>query len=70
MKQEQKRKKRRSIWRVIGSIAFLTGMCAVMPKLIEKGSDYLYSRNLPSIRPQDDDDWGPEIVRRDVHEER
>lgn len=69
MKQEQKCKKRKSVWCVIGGIAFVAGMCVVMPKLIEKGSDYLYQKSQSPVKPQDDDDWGPEIVKKSTLED-
>lgn len=68
MKQEKKRKKR-SVWYVIGGIVFTAGMLVVMPKLIEKGSEYLYSKNQRPINPQNDDDWGPEIVKKSTMED-
>ena len=69
MKQEKKRKKR-NVWYVIGGTAFVAGMLVVMPKLIEKGSEYLYSKNQRPINPQKDDDWGPEIVKKSKLEDR
>lgn len=65
MKQDQKCKIRRRVWHTIGGFAFVTGMCMIMPKLIKKGSDYLYSKNHPSVKLQDDD-WGPEIVKKNT----
>ena len=70
MKRNQRSKKRRSIGYVFGGIAVAAGMCVVMPKLIEKGSDCLYSKNQHSVKPQEEDDWGPEIVKKDTVEER
>lgn len=68
MKQEKERKKR-NIWYVIGGIAFVAGMFVVMSKLIEKGSEYLYNRNQRPVNPQNDDDWGPEIVKKSTLED-
>lgn len=69
VKCSQKGKKRRSIGYVFGGIAVAAGMCVVMPKLIEKGSDCLYSKNQHSVKPQEEDDWGPEIVKKDTVED-
>lgn len=69
MKREQERKKRKSVWRIIGGFAFVAGMCVVMPKLIEKGSDYLYQKSQSPGKTQDDDDWGPEIVKKSTLED-
>ncbi len=65
-KGEDKNKKNR-FWYVLGGIAVAGGMCVMMPKLIEVGSDYLYRKNAPSVKP-DVDTWGPEIVKRDTLE--
>ena len=64
MKQDQGCKKRKSVWNVIGSIVFVAGILVLMPKFIQKGSDYLYSKYQPPLKSQDDDDWGPEIVKK------
>lgn len=47
----------------------MAGMFVVMPKLIEKGSEYLYSRNQRPANPQNDDEWGPEIVKKSTLED-
>ena len=53
----------------LGGVALAGGMCLIMPKLIEVGSDYLYKKNPPPIK-NEDDDWGPEIVKRESMEEQ
>lgn len=68
MKQSQKCKKRKNVWRVIGGIVFTAGMCVIIPKFIEKGSDYLYKKSSHPVKKQDDDDWEPEIVKRSTLE--
>lgn len=68
VKQDQERKKRRSIWSIIGGIVFVAGICAVMPMLIQKASDYFYSKRPPLVKPRGDDDWGPEIVKKRIVE--
>ena len=67
-KKENENKKKR-FWYILGGIAVAGGMCVLMPKLIEVGSDYLYSKNVPPVKP-DDDTWGPEIVKRETLEEQ
>ena len=69
MKQKKKANKKKRLWYILGSMAVAGGMCVLMPKLIEAGSDYLYSKNPPSVKP-DDDTWGPEIVKRETLEEQ
>lgn len=44
MKQSQKCKKWKNVWRVIGGIVFTASMYVIMPIFIEKGSDYLYKK--------------------------
>lgn len=69
MKQEQKNTKS-GVLHIIGSVAFAVGICTIMPKIIEKGSDFLYSKKCSSKESHNCDDWGPEIVRRNSSEGR
>lgn len=65
------KKQKHGILHMVGGIAFTAGMCIIMPKLIEKGSDFLYNKTRSSKKQQDEDDWGPEIVRKtDLEEEQ
>lgn len=66
--KQGKKSKTRKIWYVIGGIAFAVGMYVVMSELTEKGADYLYSKNKTPIKPLDDNDWGPEIVKKSTLE--
>ena len=53
MKQEKERKKRNT-WYVIGGIAFVAGMFVVMPKLIEKGKVFIAESPLYEITTKDE----------------
>lgn len=68
MKQKKKRKKS-NVWHYIGGIAFVASMCVIMPKVIGKFSDYLYGRKHFPVKPQDEEDWGPEIVKKNTLED-
>lgn len=68
MRQEKKRKKS-SVWHFIGGIAFVASMCVIMPKVIGKSSDNLYRRKHSPVKPQDEEDWGPEIVKKNTLED-
>ena len=68
-KREKKENKKKKFLYFLGGVALAGGMCLIMPKLIEVGSDYLYKKNPPPIK-NEDDDWGPEIVRRESMEEQ
>lgn len=63
-------RKRSGILQIIGGIVFAAGMSVIIPKIIEKGSDILCSINHSSKKLQDCDDWGPEIVRKNLSEVR
>ena len=64
---KKRNEKKRVVWHVVGGITFAVGMLIVMPKFIEKGSDYIYKKNRTFVNPQDDD-WGPEIVKKNTLE--
>lgn len=68
MSRKRERKKK-SIWYILGGIVFTAGMCVIMPKLIEKGSEYLYRKSQIPFRWQDDDEWNPEVVKKSTVEE-
>ena len=51
----------------IGSIILACISMIVIPKIIEAVSSILYSK-MPRKIAQDDDDWGPEIVKRTERE--
>lgn len=69
MKQKQKKE---SVFQIVGGIALATGMCIIIPKIIEIEANFISSKYRPSVKLQeniDDDDWGPEIVRKDSLED-
>lgn len=68
MKQREEREKR-GIWQIILWCSFVVGMCAAIPKFITRASDYLYNRKMSFVKPQEDDDWGPEIVKKSTQED-
>ena len=67
MKKQEKKKKSKGLWYFLGSVALATGMCLIVPKIIEKGSDLVWKKTQPS--DEVDDDWGPEIVKKSDTEE-
>lgn len=48
--------------KIIGGIAFTVGMLIVIPKIIDKSSNYIFSKRNQIGAPLVDD-WGPEIVK-------
>lgn len=50
---------------VVGSIALAAGAMLVMPKVINELSEKLYKKDFTDSIDQDDDNWGPEIVKND-----
>lgn len=62
-KTQKKKKKMNKGLYIVGSLAVAAGAVIVMPKVIEYLSDKMYTPSAPDKK--DDDDWGPEIVRRE-----
>ena len=54
---------------IVGGIVFLAAMCVIIPKFMDKYSNYLFRKSLSAAEPQDDDDWGPEIVKESSSED-
>lgn len=72
LKEKKEHKKKKGILYVVGSVAVTAGMCLVMPKLIDKGAEYLYRKKQASrseSNENDDQDWGPDIVKKSELEE-
>lgn len=66
MKKEAKKKKNTGLY-IVGSLALAAGAVIVAPKVIDYLSDKMYK---PTSTPAtDDDDWGPEIVKREKTED-
>lgn len=65
MKKEDKKKKSTGLY-TVGSLALAAGAVIVAPKVIDYLSDKMYK---PTSTPTvDDDDWGPEIVKKEKAE--
>jgi phosphate/sulfate permease len=62
-KKKESSKKRKGLY-VIGSIALAVGGFIAMPKIIDFLSTKMYRTN-PASKKEADDNWGPEIVRRE-----
>lgn len=61
-KTDKKKAKMNVVAKIIGSIVLAVGSMVIMPKVI----DFLSEKMTPdSIPKKDDDDWGPEIVKKD-----
>ena len=58
-----KKKENKALY-ILGSIAIGVGVAIVVPKLIDYVSSYLYEKQPRNIENHDDDDWGPEIVKK------
>ncbi len=58
---KKKEKKKNIGLYVVGSLALAVGAMVVMPKVIDYVADQLDN----NVKQKDDDDWGPEIVRRE-----
>ena len=66
-KKKNKKKKRKTGLCIVGSFMAAVGAVVLMPKVVDYLSEKMYSPTEPS--EQNDDDWGPEIVKRDKVEE-
>lgn len=62
MKKKAKKKKKAGLY-IVGSLALAAGAVIVAPRIINYLSDKMYTPT-PSAT-EEDDDWGPEIVKRD-----
>ena len=65
MKEKNKKKKRVGLY-IVGSFAVATGAVVVMPKIIGYLSEKMYTPAEPSSQ---DDEWGPEIVKKENTED-
>ena len=63
MKKEKAKKKNTGLY-IIGSLALAAGAMVVAPRIIVFLADQM-SNSTPKTNKDDDDDWGPEIVRRE-----
>lgn len=60
---KKKEKKKRTGLYIVGSLAVAAGAMIVLPKVIDYMSDFITDTKPKTV--EDDDDWGPEIVRRE-----
>ena len=67
MNEKNKKKKRKTGLYIVGSLVAVAGAVVLMPKVV----DYLSEKMYTPLEPpkQNDDDWGPEIVKREKMEE-
>ncbi|MBV1819902.1 hypothetical protein HF847_00410 [Clostridium cochlearium] len=63
----KKKRKKKTGWYILGSLVIATGAFVVMPKIIDFWSNKMYAQK--PVSNADDDDWGPEIVRKESVEE-
>lgn len=49
---------------VIGSLAVAAAMAVAMPLIIEYGSDLIVKKTQKPLKPIDNENWGPEIVKK------
>ena len=66
-KKKESSKKRPGLY-IIGSIAVAVGAFIAMPKIIDYLSTKMYNTN-PASKDENDDDWGPEIIRKEKDKE-
>lgn len=64
MKKNEKKSKIGAKLYFVGSLALAAGAVIVMPKVVAYLSDKFYSLKSSDLQKDDDDDWGPEIVKR------
>ena len=68
MDTSRKKEKVRRLFYLIGGVVLAAGMFCLMPEIIRSGSDYLYKKKKKAIKRQEEDDWGPEIVKKELCE--
>lgn len=62
--KEKKSKKKSKALYIIGSIALTVGSVIVVPKFIDYSSSYIYAKKPQNTLNHDDNEWGPEIVKK------
>lgn len=63
----KKKRKKKTEWYILGSVVIAAGAFVAMPKIIDFLSNKMYDQK--PVSNADDDDWGPEIVRKEGVEE-
>ncbi len=59
----KKKKENKAVY-VIGSVALAVGAFFIIPKFVELVSSYVYEKQPRNITKQNDDEWGPEIIKK------
>lgn len=64
--KEKDKKVKKSLY-ILGSLAFTAGAFIAIPKIIDFASSYIYEHQygLSKTYKVNDDDWGPEIIRKE-----
>lgn len=52
------------IYYIIGSIALFAIACLVVPKVTRKITNKAYKASVKKQNAEDEDDWGPELVKK------
>ena len=68
MEKKNRRNKKKTGLYIIGSVALAAGAFIAMPKIIDSLSTKMY-RVIQTPKDEDDDDWGPEILRKEKDKE-
>ena len=63
-KKNKKNKKMNPVFYVLGSLAVAAVMTVAMPRVIDSGSDFLARKIQKPLKPTLDEDFEPEIVKR------
>lgn len=63
-KGEKEKKRLNPTLYVIGSLAVAAVMAVAMPLIIEFGSDLIIKKTQKLPTPIEEEDWGPEIVKK------
>lgn len=62
--KEKKKKRKLGAGYLLGSAALLAISSTILPKLISSTVDSSYKENVRKKLEKEDDDWGPEIVKK------
>ncbi len=68
MKKRSKPKTKRKVLWTVGTFAFVAGIYVIIPTLVQKGLSVLHGKKDPIPPISDEEDWGPEIIKRNVLE--
>ena len=72
-KEESKKKNNSKAWKyagyVVGSAALCAAACLVLPEAMMRVSGKINKQTTKLINRKKDDDWGPEIVKKEKAED-